>query len=92
MVPNLIVGDIPYIQDEDDLWDSYTFNCYGKDGFFNYETIDGDYFGAYPSVLDGKFFLMGDDCNYLAGDFDRLIKGYRTARMARFDHGKGGAA
>lgn len=90
MVPVLIVGDIPYIQSEDDLWDSNVFNCYGPDGFFNYETIDGDYYGAYPSVLDGKFFLMGDDCNYLAGDFDKLIKGYRAARSARFEHGEQG--
>ena len=92
MVPVLIVGNIPLIKGESNLYDSDIFDCYGTDGFFNYETIDGDYFGAYPSVLDGKFFLMGDDCNYHIGDYDKLIEGYQAARSARFEHGEHGGA
>lgn len=33
--------------------------------FYNFETVDGDYFGAYPGVdKHGKFNLFGDDSKY----------------------------
>lgn len=84
----LIVGTIPKVICEDDTSDSDIFDCYTEDGFFNYETIDGDFFGAFPSVKGGKFFLMGDECQQTGGDLELLVKGYKAARQARFEHGE----
>ena len=57
---------------------------------FNYETIDGDWFGAYPAATwDGKFYLFGADSNYINDDDDdRVELAYRAARCARFEHGE----
>ena len=57
---------------------------------FNYETIDGDWFGAYPAATwDGKFYLFGADSNYINDDdADRMELAYRAARCARFEHGE----
>lgn len=84
--PVLIVGNIPEVEYEGDLYN----NLFDYGPYFSYEYIDGDQFGAYPSVKNGKFFLMGDDCNYLGGDYELLIKGYQKARKARFEHGEKG--
>jgi len=88
--PLLIVNTIPnegratYI----DLWE------YAMDGTeiypFNYETIDGDNFGAYPAATnDGKFYLFGADSSYINRDDEiRMENAYRIARCARFEHGE----
>ena len=57
---------------------------------FNYETIDGDWFGAYPAATkDGKFYLFGADSNYINNDdAARIERAYRLARCARFEHGE----
>jgi len=57
---------------------------------YNFETIDGDYFAAYPGVnKDGKFELFGDDSNYLANmDEAKTERAYRLARQARFEFGQ----
>ena len=57
---------------------------------FNYETIDGDWFGAYPAATkDGKFYLFGADSNYINDDdAARMERVYRLARCARFEHGE----
>ena len=57
---------------------------------FNYETIDGDWFGAYPAATkDGKFYLFGADSNYINDDdAARMERAYRLARCARFEHGE----
>lgn len=57
---------------------------------FNYETIDGDWFGAYPAATkDGKFYLFGADSNYINNDdAARMERAYRLARCARFEHGE----
>lgn len=92
--PVLVVGDIPKVRDESDVGESYVFHSYeGMDDTgilpFNYETIDGDVFAAYPAVQKGKFFLYGDDGNYQHGaDEARLVKAYKAARMARFEYGE----
>jgi hypothetical protein len=60
---------------------------------FNFETIDGDYFAAYPGINhQGRFELFGDDSSYLCDmDLKATERAYRTARQARFEHGvKGG--
>ena len=88
MNPVLIVGNIPEVSKTDDTYDNDIFKCYEGWGFFNYETIDADDFGAYPSVKDGKFFLMGDDGNYIDGDLSLVVKAYQTARQARFEYGE----
>ena len=94
--PVLVVGNIPDCNTEADLCEDYYFHCYEKmngcDIYpFNYETIDGDHFGAYPSVTnDGRFFLMGDDSNYIAGNLEKVVKAYKNAKQARFEHGEKG--
>lgn len=92
--PLLIVGNIPEVISEKDIGESYKYHSYedlnGTGLYpFNYETIDGDNFAAYPGVQDGKFFLYGDDGNYLdGGDKKRLINAYKAARSARFEYGE----
>ena len=57
---------------------------------FNYETIDGDYFAAYPAATrEGNFYLFGDDSNYINyEDAKRVNSAYNKARMADFKEDK----
>lgn len=89
--PTLIVGNIPGENGEADSWECGAYD--GMDGIeihpFNYETIDGDYFAAYPAAHRGRFYLMGDDSNYINGDDLPAIRAaYQLARQARFEHGE----
>ena len=95
--PVLVVGNIPYVQTVDDVYGNSTdMDPYkpmnGTSIYpFNYETIDGDHFGAYPTVTtDGKFFLMGDDMSYVGGNLEKVFEAYKAARAARFEHGEKG--
>lgn len=56
---------------------------------FNYQLIDGDYFGAMPAAHKGKFFLWGADSNYIWNE-DEVLNAYDIARQARFEHGEKG--
>lgn len=95
--PVLIVGNIPNIEESYQLSESSIFHCYDSMNDiaiypFNYETIDGDFFGAYPAVRGNKFYLWGDDSNYIDGsaeDSYRMVKAYQKAREARFEYGEG---
>ena len=63
---------------------------HGWPNYYNFETVDGDYFGAYPGVdKRGGFTLFGDDSSYLC-DMNRAAteRAYRLARQARFEHGE----
>lgn len=89
----LIVGDIPNVQYVEDISDSGIMGSYDSLGFnlhpFNYETIDGDYFAAYPCVDHGRFGLLGDDSGYCHwGDHLHTLYAYRAAKQARFEHGE----
>lgn len=90
--PTLIVGGIP--SDGEELEGYLSLGAYeGMDGTeirpFNYKTIDGDDFAAYPAAHHGRFYLMGDDSNYINGDDMPAIKAaYQLARQARFEHGE----
>lgn len=93
--PVLVVGNIPPMSSRKSVFDSYVFKSYdemnGVDIYpFNYQTIDGDYFAAYPAATaDGKFYLWGDDCNYInEEDVDRVYNAYCVALSARFEHGE----
>lgn len=94
--PVLVVTDIPYIEFNNDLYQSYTFDCYKDIGFdvhpFNYQFIDGDLFGAFPAAArGGYFYLCGDDGNYFNFNYleeKKLAGAYRIARQARFEHGE----
>ena len=89
--PVLIVGSIP---NEGHATDNLDCGAYDyMDGVnifqFNYETIDGDNFAAYPAAHRGRFYLMGDDSNYINNDDIPAIEAaYRLARQARFEHGE----
>ena len=97
--PVLIVGNIPNIACQSDLSRSDVFESYEPMNDieiypFNYETIDGDYFAAYPAISGDKFYLWGDDSNYINGsetDKIRMIAAYQAARQARFEYGEVGA-
>jgi len=87
--PLLIVNKIPEegcATDSRLAYDSIGFSLYP----FNYETIDGDHYGAYPAATkNGHFYLFGDDCNYInREDEPRVERAYRLARCARFEHGE----
>lgn len=88
--PVLVVTELPK---SDDLWslvdeleNSKVINDVAP---YNFETVDGDYFGAYPGIdLDGDFNLFGADSTYLDSmDVKPTILAYRKARCKRFDHG-----
>lgn len=91
--PLLIVSDIPNIEYADDVCDSRamgSYDCLGFDLYpHNYETVDGDHFGAYPCAWEGKFGLCGDEGGYLGwGDNIHTAYAYIAARRARFEHGE----
>ena len=83
----LIVGDIPNGEDMreilDNLQDAAYDDHHGWPNFYNFETVDGDYFGAYPGVdKHGKFNLFGDDSTYLwSMNSDATERAYRLARQ-----------
>jgi len=90
--PILVVGNIPR---EGHEFDSSKLDCYGRmDGCsiypFNYKLIDGDLFGAFPGIKNGKFVLYGDEGHYMPDQrTGELIKeAYRKARQARFEFGE----
>lgn len=89
--PVLIVGDIPPVGGS---CDAHAVNAYADmDGIriypFNYTTIDFDYFAAYPAAHGDKFYLWGDDSNYInSDDVDRVEQAYSIARQARFEYGE----
>lgn len=90
----LVVGTIPDGDDIDDIIRDIGDRAYSSDNItwpyeFNFETIDGDHFAAYPGInKNGYFELFGDDYSYLC-DMDEVAteKAYRLARQARFEHG-----
>ena len=89
----LVVGDIPH---EGCAFDSMSLGSYDymDEGVvypFNFETVDGDYFPAYPGIREGKFFLCGGDSNYI-WNIEQVEKAYAKARQARFEHGETPAA
>lgn len=90
----LIVGRIPDGDDIEDIIQSIGETAYTDHGDwpneFNFESIDGDYFAAYPGInLNGKFELFGDDSSYLRDmDGDATERAYRKARCARFEYGE----
>ena len=87
----LIVGNIPAGDNILDIINEIAYRSNSPSpSEFNFETIDGDYFGAHPGInKHGKFELFGDDNNYLCDmDDDATEKAYRLARQARFEHGE----
>lgn len=91
--PIYVVGAIPNgCTMEDIIWDMNDMcyedfcGCY----FYNFETVDGDHFGAFPGVnKDGRFELFGDDSNYIADmDKAKTLAAFFSARQARFEHGE----
>lgn len=90
MNPVLVVGDIPahgHCYDSDEV-NAYVECVDGTDVYpFNYRTIDGDDFAAYPAASDGRFFLCGDDSNYM-WNHKEVEAAYDKARQARFEFGE----
>ena len=90
----LVVGNIPDGETISEIIDSMQDTAYtdhsGWPNLFNFETIDGDYFPAYPGVdRYGTFTLFGDDSNYLwSMNGNATEKAYRAARQARFEFGE----
>ncbi len=94
MNPLLVVGNIPAGDSIRDLEDAVFGEGFGPAPFgvslFNFETVDGDYFGAMPGVgKDGKFQLFGADGSYTS-DMNKgaTERAYRLARQARFEFGE----
>ena len=89
--PILVIGNIP--NPEEYYHGSEDLKSYDEmDGIriypWNYETIDGDYFAAFPAVNDGNFYLDGDNSNYQTMDPDIIRNAFKKARQARFEHGE----
>lgn len=88
----LVVGNIPEGEDIRAILDSIQDEACGRISPepYNFETIDGDYFAAYPGVdKHGVFTLFGDDSSYLWSMNERATEhAYRLARQARFEYGE----
>ncbi len=84
----LVVGSVPKDIDMMDIDNDMGYGIFA----FNYDTIDGDYFGAFPAAdSSGKFYLFGDDSNYInQEDVPRVKNALLKARQARFEHGECG--
>ena len=84
--PVLVVGNIPHPYT---YFDSM-YNYKEMNGIriypWNYETIDGDYYAAYPAVKDGRFYLDGAD--YMTMNPYVIRDAFVKARQARFEHGE----
>lgn len=90
----LVVGPIPDGDEFYTIIDNIHDKSYGGKlswpAFYNFETIDDDYFAAYPGISrNGKFELFGDDSSYLCdADKGRTTRAYCIARQARFEFGQ----
>ena len=84
--PVLVVGNIPHPYT---YFDSM-YNYKEMNGIriypWNYETIDGDYYAAYPAVKDGRFYLDGAD--YMTMNPYVIRDAFVKARQARLEHGE----
>ena len=91
--PVLILGDIPCPNSYPSSDDCEAYDKMLPDIRiypFNYLTVDGDYFAAYPAAdRYGHFYLWGDDSGYVQDDDKaRVQKALENARRARFEHGE----
>lgn len=89
----LVLGPIPNgecIGELDEVISDMAYSANQGPNYFNFETIDGDYFAAHPGInKDGEFELFGDDSSYLeARDDDRTFQAFKKARQARFEFGE----
>lgn len=94
----LVVGRIPDGEDMGGICSyidavGYESECHGEcrwPAFFNFETIDGDWYAAHPGVnTHGRFELFGNDSGCLAFMDDEVtFSAYLQARQARFEHGE----
>lgn len=87
----LVVGNIPEGESMRELiWNMQELAYSGNPPYYNFETIDGDYFAAYPGIdKHGTFTLFGDDSSYTwSMDEKATERAYRIARQARFEHGE----
>lgn len=88
--PILILWNIPDGDDASELTTCAIDSAYDYDRFpriqpFNFDTIDGDHYAAFPCInKKGNFAIIGGD--YIdAMDFKATEKAYRSARQASFE-------
>jgi hypothetical protein len=96
--PIFVVGNIPSGDTLDEKLDAIQNVAYDSPikglekppYLFNFLTVDGDYFCAYPGVNSGgDFELFGDDSSYLYDmDKGKTLNAYRKAQQARFEYGE----
>ena len=90
----LVVGNIPDGEDLREILDYMQEQAYEAHGdwpnCYNFKTIDGDDFAAYPGIdKKGVFNLFGDDSSYLWSINSAATEAaYRKARQARFEFGE----
>lgn len=92
--PLIILGEIPKGDSIREIEDgiagySYTGAPFG-DYYYNFLTVDNDYFGCMPAVSEeGNFTLYGLESSYTCYmSRKRTEQAYRAARQARFEHGE----
>ena len=91
--PIYIVTDIPVYKGpanpEPHWYEEMESKCYTWPYPYNFETVDGDHFGAFLGInLHGNPELFGDDCNYLADAHTYVMNAaFEAASTARFEHG-----
>ena len=89
--PLYLVDDIPYREDMS-RWEGGMAAAAYNDGGphpYNFETVDGDFFGAFLGVNNLGFpELFGNGDVYLRESWNHVNKlALKTAAMSRFDHG-----
>lgn len=84
----LVVGNIPIGESMGELiWNIKELKYFGNPLYYNFETIDGDYFASYLGVdKNGTLTLFGDDSNYSWSVDVKDECAYRIARQARFEY------
>ena len=88
--PLLVVTNIPDGDDINDIEDYMRNLAYeGNEPYpFNFQTIDGDWFGAFPFInKQGRFVIKDDNQRCIGGEDEKATeKAYRLARQVRFEH------
>ncbi len=90
----LVVGSIPDGENLREILDSMQEQAYrnhdGWPNLYNFKTVDGDNYAAFPGVdKKGIFNLFGDDSAYLWSINSTATEAaFRKARQARFEFGE----
>ena len=86
--PILVVGNIPNGKDAIDMACQCFDKCNHSGDLYNFEYVDGDYFGAFLGIEFLGFPCLFSENELEFMDSYKTEKAYKLARQARFEHGE----